>query len=77
MGGLQFHYAFEGLVLHCPGKENRLSDIGSRMRADRMEAKLCEEMQRLNMTDVILEEVEVQWRAGDVDARVEKQLLTL
>jgi hypothetical protein len=74
---LQFYFGFEGLVLHCPGKENRLSDIGSRMRADRMEAKLCEEMQRLNMTDVILREEEVTWRVGETDIDVESQLLLL
>jgi hypothetical protein len=74
---LQFYYAFEGLVLHCPGKENRLSDIGSRIRADRMEMKLQEEMKRLGMTDVVLCEQAVLWRAGEVDIDVEEQLLAL
>ena len=74
---LQFFYGFEGLVLHCPGKENRLSDIGSRMRVDRMEQKLAEELCRLNMTDVILKEEEVTWRVGDVRVDVEEELLRL
>jgi hypothetical protein len=74
---LQFHYGFEGLVLHCPGKENRLSDIGSRMRENRMESKLQEEMTRLQMTDVMLHEQPVIWRVGEIDINVEAQLLAL
>jgi hypothetical protein len=74
---LQFHYCFEGLVLHCPGKDNRLSDIGSRMRVDKMEAKLQEEMTRLGMHDVQLMEEGVLWRVGDVDINVAGVLLAL
>ena len=74
---LQFHFCFEGLVLHVPGVENRLSDIGSRIRENRMEEKLQEELQRLHMQDVVLQDQDVAWKVGDVDIRVEKQLLAL
>ena len=74
---LQYHYAFEGLVLHCPGKENRLPDIGSRMMEKRMEAKLQEEMTRLKMTNVKLKLTDVLWRVGDIDIDMEPQLLML
>ena len=74
---LQFHFAFEGLVLHVPGKDNRLSDIGSRIKANRMEGKLQEELARLEMTNVILREQDVEWSVGEIDINVEHKLLAL
>ena len=74
---LQFHFAFEGLILHVAGKENRLSDIGSRMRVNMMETKLQEEMRQLEMTDVQLVEQDVAWVCGDINIDVEEQLLLL
>jgi hypothetical protein len=74
---LQFHFAFEGLIVHCPGKENRLSDIGSRIKQDKMEGKLQEELTRLGMEEVQLREQAVSWRAGDIDIDVEERLLAI
>ena len=74
---LQFFYAFEGLVLHVPGKDNRLSDIGSRYKEDKMEGKLVEEMRMLGMKDVTLREEEVVWTSGTVKIDVEERLLRL
>ena len=74
---LQFHFAFEGLILHVAGKENRLSDIGSRMRVNIMEEKLQDEMRQLEMTDVQLVEQDVAWVCGDINIDVEEQLLLL
>ena len=74
---LQFYFAFQGLILHVPGKDNRLSDIGSRIWQNRMEEKLQEEMAALNMEDVVLKEQDVVWSVGDVDIAVEELLLQL
>ena len=64
-------------MLHVPGKENRLSDIGSRVRANRMEGKLQDEMMALGMGDVVLKEEAVRWKSGDVNINVEDKLLAL
>jgi hypothetical protein len=73
---LQHHYCFEGLVLHCEGAENRLSDCASRCKdKTKVEARLRKELNSLGMQEVKLRRTTVEWSVGDVNVDITPQLL--
>ena len=72
---VQFHYAFEGLLVHCPGVDNVLADLASRADQNGMRKALQKEMDRQGMDGVQLVQCEVVWRVHDINIDYEQQLL--
>jgi len=73
---LQHRFGFEGLVLFCPGVENRLSDKASRCKSrDKVAAKLREELTMMEMSHVEVQEWDVRWECGDVRVDITEFLL--
>jgi hypothetical protein len=63
---LQHKYAFEGLVLHCSGEDNRLSDRASRCRRNEdVDGVLREELDNLGFRNVEAGRIPIQWEGGD------------
>lgn len=74
---LQHKFCFEGLVLHCDGKDNRLSDKASRCKSsDDVEAALRVELDLLGMNEITPCRVDVEWKVGELQMDITSQLLS-
>ena len=63
---LQHKFAFEGLVLHCAGEDNRLSDRASRCRRNEdVDRVLREELDNLGFRNVEAGRIPIQWEGGE------------
>jgi hypothetical protein len=68
---LQHKYSFEGLVLHCAGEDNRLSDRASRCKNDEdVQGALRKELDLLGFTDVEPEREQMQMEGGEINLDV-------
>jgi hypothetical protein len=73
---MQHTYCFEGLVLHCRGEDNRLSDVGSRCKRDgEVDGAMRKELRALGMDGVEPMRVPVEWRVGEINIDISPLLL--
>jgi hypothetical protein len=72
---LQYAYAFEAIVVHCSGKENRLADICSRRKSENMQSALLEVLGERGLEGVPCQEVQMQKTAEGVNVWVEDAVM--
>ena len=73
----QEEFEFEGLLFHCPGKDNQCADIASRFEEGDIEEGLRVELDSYGLQSVEISRNETVWRVNAVSARLIPQLTAL
>ena len=73
---LQYHFGFEGLVLHCSAQYNKLADACSRRDRDDIAGAVLQLAADKGVTVGATRE-EVEWAGGGVDVDIASELIAL